>query len=310
MGAVSAQTTGGEDHGDLRALAERHGLRQIGVRPSIGTYLKQLWRFRQFAQYMATSRAYAQNQNSYLGQLWAIITPILNATVFVVIFGILLDASRGVDNVIAFIVIGVFLFRFFDRSVVAGGKSISEKLQIVRSLHFPRAVLPVAAVVTELTTLLPATAVMCVITYFSGFMPDYPPVHVTWQWLLLPVQVVIFGMFNLGCAFIMARIIAHAPDILNVVQFLLRFVMYGSGVLFPIERRFAENVPESMHWLTPVLEYQPVALALDLGRQALTDEPTIPLDWHKWLLMLGWAVLFLVVGFLYFWQGEETYGRE
>jgi teichoic acid transport system permease protein len=28
-----------------------------------------------------------------------------------------------------------------------------------------------------------------------------------------------------------------------------------------------------------------------------------------WMLAIGWAVLVLVVGFIYFWRGEEEYGR-
>ncbi|WP_345215598.1 ABC transporter permease [Georgenia halophila] len=302
---MSAGTPREDETGDLRALAERHGLRQIGVRPAVPAYLQQLWRFRQFTGYLAASRAYSQNQNSYLGQLWAILTPILNATVYVIIFGFMLRTDRGVENVIAFIVIGVFLFRFFERSVVAGGKSISEKLQLVRSLHFPRAVLPLAAVLTELTTLLPALGVMCVITLLSGLFPDYSVVPVTWEWLLLPVVVILFGMFNIGCAMIAARIVAAAPDILNVIQFVMRFVMYGSGVLFSIEHYL-----RAWPTIAAVMEYQPVALALDLGRQALTQEASIPLDPGKWLWMLGWGALFLAGGFIYFWQGEETYGRD
>ncbi|MFC7405055.1 ABC transporter permease [Georgenia alba] len=306
VGAVSAPAPRDDETGDLRALAERHGLKQIGIRPGLVEYLRQLWFFRQFAGYLASSRAYAQNQNSYLGQAWAILTPVLNAAVYVVIFGLVLRTSRGVENAVAFIVIGVFLFRFFDRSVVAGGRSISDRLNLVRSLHFPRAVMPISAVLTELSTLLPALVVMCVLTLASGLHPDYPMVPVTWEWLLLPVAVGLFGMFNVGCAFISARIVAAAPDVLNVIQFLLRFVFYGSGVIFPIGH-YVERMPAVVG---SVMEYQPAALALDLGRQALMDEPTIPLDPTKWLIMLGWGVLFLVGGFLYFWHGEERYGRE
>src|SRR5690625_5037224 len=155
----------------LAELAEKHGLRRISVRPPLREYLQQIWRFRQFTYFMSTSRAYAQNQNSYLGQLWAIITPILNALVYVIVFGLVLGTGRGLDNVVAFIVVGIFMFRFFQQSVIAGGKSVSERLQLVRSLHFPRAILPISAVITELTPLLPALAVMCGITLLSGFMP-------------------------------------------------------------------------------------------------------------------------------------------
>ncbi|MGC0273773.1 ABC transporter permease [Pseudactinotalea sp. Z1739] len=287
----------------LALLAQQSGLWQIGIRPRLVPYLGELWRFRQFIRVLARSRAYAENQNSYLGQLWAIVTPILNATVYVIVFGLILSTDRGVDNVIAFIVIGVFMFRFFERSVVAGGKSISEKLDLVRALHFPRAVLPIAAVATELATLIPSLLVMAAIILVTGFLPGYEFVSITPEWLLLPVIVILFSIFNAGCAMIAARIVAATPDIMNVIQFIMRFIFYGSGVLFSI----SHYAPAS---LLPAMNHQPVALFLSMTRQALTQEPTMPLDFSLYIWALGWAALFLIGGFLFFWRGEERYGRE
>lgn len=285
-------------------LAQRHGLWQISVRPSLSEYLSRLWRFRQFTSYLSTSRAYAENQKAYLGQLWAIITPILNALVYVIVFGLVLRTDRGLDNVIAFIVVGVFMFRFFQQSVQVGGKSISERLHLVRSLHFPRAVLPISAVLTELTTLLPAIVVMCGITLLSGLLPDYEMIPVTPEWLLLPVAVVLFSIFNAGCALVAARIVAQAPDVLNVIQFVMRFVMYGSGVLFSIDHYITQPT------LAAMMQYQPIAVYLNLARQSILEESSIPLNPELWLWGLGWAIFMLVVGFIYFWRAEERYGRD
>lgn len=292
---------------DLAALAREHGLERISTRPALGTYLKELWRFRHFTRYMATSRAYAQNQNNYLGQAWAVLTPILNAAVYVVIFGLVLRADRGVENGVAFIVIGVFLFRFFDRSVVSGGKSLADRQQLVRSLHFPRAVLPIAAVITELASLIPALVAMSGIVLLSGRLEGFAPITIGPEWLLLPVVVLIFAVFNVGVALIAARIIAAAPDLLQIIQFALRFAMYGSGVIFPVTHYVEDfDIPA----LTLIVDYQPIAVMLNIGRQILMDEPNIPPDPLKWFIALGWALFFLVIGFLYFWRAEERYGRE
>lgn len=298
----SSATTPGS--GDLQNMARLHGLWPISVRPPIGTYIKQLWRFRQFTYYMSTSRAYAQNQNSYLGQLWAVITPTLNALVYVVIFGLVLGTGRGLENVVAFIVSGIFMFRFFQQSVLVGGKSVSERLQLVRSLHFPRAILPVSAVITELTTLAPAILVMCGITLLSGLLPGYPMVPITLSWLLLPFAVALFTIFNAGIAMIASRIIAITPDVANVIQFFMRFVMYGSGVLFSIDHYITEPA------IAAPLQHLPVAVYIGLARQSILNEPSIPFEPSLWIWGVGWAAVALVGGFVYFWRGEERYGRD
>lgn len=295
------------------ALAEQYGLRRLNVRPPLGEYIKDLAGRWPFIRVLATSTAYAKNQSNYLGQLWAVLNPILNAAVYVLIFGILLGVSRDVDNSIAFIVIGVFIFRFIEASVTGGAKSISGKTQLLRSLHFPRAVLPMSTVLSLLATLVPALVVMCIIVLLSGLIPDYQMMRVTWWWLLLPAAVALLWIFNTGLAFIMARVVATTPDLDNVIGFVMRVVMYGSGVIFPLSgylQRMQGISEAARDVLGVVLEYQPVAVFLYLVRSCLTQEETIPQSGLMWALGAGWAVVVFVVGFIVFWRGEERYGRD
>lgn len=287
-----------------RDVAERYGLRRIGVRPPLRDYLHHMYERRQFVSVLATSKAYAQNQNTYLGQLWSVLNPILNALVYVIIFGLILGTSRGLDNVIAFIVVGTFMFRFFSQSVSAGAKSISGNINLVRSVQFPRAVLPSATVLSELASLVPALVVMCLITLLSGLVPNMSPVPVTWSWLLLPFAVALMWIFNTGCAFVVARLVAVTPDLNNVIPFLLRFVMYGSGVLFSIDHYITNPA------VSAVLQHQPIAVYLYITRASLLNEPSIPSDPAMWAWGVGWAVVVLVAGFVFFWRGEERYGRD
>ncbi|WP_241155515.1 ABC transporter permease [Brachybacterium sp. EE-P12] len=287
-----------------KAVADNH-LEQIGVRPPLGAYFREMWRYRPLVQTMAIAKAESDNQNTYLGQVWALISPTINALVYVLIFGFLLKVGReGIDNTIAFIVVGVFMFRFFERSVMAGAHSLQKNMNLVRSVQFPRAVLPTAGVLAELTVLGPALVVMCVIAYFSGFLPIAGRVTIDWYWLLLPVAVLLTWVFSTGCAFISARLVAQTPDIDNLLPHVIRILMYASGVIFSVDRFVSQF---SWGWL---MEYQPVAVYLYLVRSSILNETAYPPDAFMWLLGVIWAVLFSVVGFLFFWAGEERYGRD
>jgi teichoic acid transport system permease protein len=293
---------------DPRALEEAvtsNDLEQIGVRPHLGSYLRGLWAYRAFTQVLAVSKAEGENQNTYLGQIWTVITPIINASVYVLIFGFLLRVGReGISNTIAFIVVGVFMFRFFERSTMAGAHSLQKNMNLVRSVHFPRAVLPIAGVLTELTILVPSLVVMCVISYLSGFLPTAGPVTIDAYWFLLLPAVMLLWMFSTGCAFIAARLVAMTPDIDNLLPHFMRILMYASGVIFSVDHYLSRF---SWGW---VMEYQPVAVYLYLVRSSILDEPAYPPDGTMWLLGVIWAVLFGLFGFLFFWAGEERYGRD
>jgi teichoic acid transport system permease protein len=294
------------------ALAEQYGLRPLNVRPPLGEYIKDVTRRWPFIRVLASSTAYAKNQNNYLGQLWAVLNPILNAAVYVLIFGVILSIDRGVNNTVAFIVIGIFMFRFIEASVTGGAKSISSKTQLLRSLHFPRAVLPMSSVLSQLATLVPALVVMCAIVLLTGLIPDYDPERVTWWWLLLPAAVTLLYIFNTGVAFMMARLVATTPDLENIIGFVMRLVMYASGVIFPISNYI--HTLELGGWRQTVVEaifdYQPVSVYLYLVRSTLLQEPTIPQSGLMWILGAVWAVVFFVIGFIVFWRAEERYGRD
>jgi teichoic acid transport system permease protein len=291
-------------------VASQYGLAKVGVRPSLGAYIRDVARHWAFARTLGTSTAYARNQNNYLGQMWAVLTPLLNAIVYILIFGILLDTNRGVENSIAFIVIGTFLFRFFEQCVKGGGQSIANRTNLIRSLQFPRAVLPLSNVLSYLATLLPALLVMCLMVLGSGLLPQYQAVPIRWTWLLLPVLVALLAVFNAGVAFMMARIVAITPDLDNLIAFFMRLMMYASGVIFPAVH-YAEEVSGTAGViLTDVLEYQPVAVYLYVARSCLMHEPGFQQSLTMWGFAVGWAVLFFVGGFIMFWRGEERYGRD
>jgi teichoic acid transport system permease protein len=295
------------------ALAKKYGLKPLNVRPPLGEYIRDVARRWPFIRVMASSTAYAKNQNNYLGQLWAVLNPILNAAVYVLIFGIILGVSRGVDNTVAFIVIGIFMFRFVEASVTGGAKSISGKSQLLRSLHFPRAVLPMSSVLSQLATLIPALVVMCGIVLLSGLLPGYESERVTWWWLLLPAAVTLLYIFNTGVAFMMARLVATTPDLDNVIGFVMRLVMYASGVIFPISN-YVHDKLDLGGWkqtaVELVFDYQPVSVYLYLVRSTLMSEETIQPDGTMWIMGGVWAVLFFVIGFIVFWRAEERYGRD
>ncbi len=280
---------------DPAELARQYGLTQMGVRPPLGEYLRQLWGRRHFITTLATSKAYARNQGSYLGQLWTVLTPLINAAVYFFVFGVLLGTRGGVENFPAFLVIGVFLYRFTTNSVTAGARCLSKNYSLVRSLHFPRAVLPASTTLTELATLTPALLVMVTIVLITGERPR-------WTWLLLPFAVAMHWLWNTGMAFIMARATSRIPDLTNLLPFVLRILMYVSGVFFSVDHYVGDGL------LGKVMTFQPLAVYLGLARSCLLEQ--FPIQPLMWWVGLGWAIAFLIAGFLLFWRAEETYGRD
>ncbi|RKN10570.1 ABC transporter permease [Streptomyces radicis] len=288
----------------LAELAARHGLSVSGARPSLPQYVRQLWGRRHFIVAFSQAKLTAQYSQAKLGQLWQVFTPLLNALVYFLIFGVLLGGRGGMDNseYIPFLVTGVFVFTFTQASVLAGVKSISGNLGLVRALHFPRASLPISFSLQQLQQLLFSMAILVVIVVSFGHMPSF-------AWLLVVPVLALQFVFNAGLAMVMARWGSSTPDLAQLMPFILRTWMYASGVMFPL-RHMVETRANWPSWVADVLSANPAAVYMDLVRYALIDgdyRDTIPAA--TGLYALGWALVVGIGGFLYFWKAEERYGR-
>lgn len=291
---------------EAEAFAGQAGLEEMGIRPALGRYIDSVWQRRAFIWYLSSSRAYSRNQGSYLGQAWAILRPVLDAGVYVIIFGFLFHGSApGIDNRAAFITIGTFTYTLFQTSVMSGLNSVPANISLIRSHRFPRVVVPLSTVMTELVLFGPIMVAMIVVAMITGLLPGMSPVYPTWSWLLLPFVAVLLAVFSAGVAMFFARLGARAPDIANAMPFVLTLGRYASGGMFLI----SAMVPDSL-WFKPILLHQPVAVYLELFRAAFGNESLIPMTTTLLLEGLGWAIVTFIIGFLYFWRAEETYGRD
>ncbi|WP_329207927.1 ABC transporter permease [Streptomyces sp. NBC_01696] len=301
-GGIALSSPPSADEGlSASQLAAKYGLTVSGARPGLFAYIRQLWGRRHFILAFSRAKLTAQYSQAKLGQLWQVATPLLNALVYFLIFGLILGTNRGMSQevFIPFLVTGVFVFTFTQSSVMAGVRSISGNIGLVRALHFPRASLPVSFSLQQLQQLLYSMIVLLAVAVGFGSYPSL-------SWLLIIPALAMQFLFNTGLALVMARLGSKTPDLAQLMPFVMRTWMYGSGVMFSIPVML-EGKPQ---WIADVLQYNPAAIYMDLVRFALIDGyGSENLPQHVWAVGLTWALVVGVVGFVYFWKAEERYGR-
>jgi teichoic acid transport system permease protein len=332
----------------LGDYARRHNLAAASARPSALKYLRSLWQRRQFISGFATASNVAMYSEARLGQLWQVLTPLLNAAVYFLIFGVLLGINRGVPGYIPFLVTGIFVFNFTQRSCLTASVVMRQNLPLIRALPFPRGCLPLGYVIIELQQLVLSFAVLFVIILAYGE-------PLTWYWLLIFPILALQTLFNVGCAFVLARWGAGFDDVSQLLPFIIRTWFYASGVIFSIQTTLA-LIPGKVLYNHPHLAYllqiNPAAIYITLIRNALLQDQRIsmpgyhaynavrcamygdPARFHipssvfqskviyysaychpvvsepaLWGFAVGWAVVAVIVGYFFFWQAETRYGR-
>jgi teichoic acid transport system permease protein len=303
-GPVSAEPTSAEIAAQTAAA---NGLVELGGRPPLRVYIKELWTRRYFAFELARSRFRAQNEADRLGAAWVILTPLINAAVYGFVFGILLPSKSRPPHFLPFLVVGVFTFAFFSGCFADGAKSIIGNRGLVRTLHFPRAVLPVASVLQKLLELSAMVVVMCVIVLLSG-----EPISL--RWLRIFPAFFLMALFCSGISFFAARLTIHIRDIAQLIPFITRLIFYVSGIFFAVGHKFSGRGN-----LTLLLQGNPLNVYITLIRDSILTRDRIvngqPADGiaaniHTWEMAAAWGVVLFVTGFIFFWRAEGLYGRD
>jgi teichoic acid transport system permease protein len=279
----------------LADYAREHGLKRVGARPALLEYLAEAWKRRDFAMTMARFNSEAANAKNRLGRWWTVLLPTVQALVYGLIFGVLMGSSRP-DNYIPFLFTGVFLFSFMSGAFGAGAGSVTGNLGLVRSLSFPRMLLPVQATIQQVFNLLPQM-VLLLLTWVVFAQP------ITFKWLLLIPITFLMIMFSTGLALVSARLTVHIQDLAKLIPFVIRIVFYTSGIFFNMEH-VLKNYPVALE----IEKYNPVYVFVSLARGAGVEgyEATA----FMWWAAIGWAVVTLALGIVFFWKAEERYGRE
>jgi teichoic acid transport system permease protein len=273
------------------------GLRPVLVTTSTGEYLRQMWGRRSFAVAMPLEEVRATHQDTLLGNVWHLINPLLSVAVFYLIFGVVFQASRDIDNYVLWLMIGVFAFGLTMRSVLAGATSISANLGLMRAMRFPRALLPVSTVIGRLLTFGFELAVLLVVALITGE-------GISRRLVVLPLIIVLHTALNLGGAFIAARLNDAYSDIQQVIPFIFQLLRYVSGVMFSVDQFLATDSEYPL--LGRLIALNPLVQILDLYRWALMGTTINPTRVVECAVISG---LLLVFGFRFFRANELSYGQ-
>lgn len=164
-----------------------------------------------------------------LGYLWSIARPLGLFGVLLAVFTQVFRAGSQVPHYPLMLLLGVVLFGFFQEATGIAVGSILAQESVVRKTQFPRAVIPLAVVLTSVFNLLLNLVVVFVFILAFGVGPR-------WTWLLVPVLLLALVAITAAVAVIVAALYPRFRDIGIIWTVLSTVLFYATPVLYPIER--------------------------------------------------------------------------
>ncbi|MDO5031016.1 ABC transporter permease [Corynebacterium sp.] len=275
-------------------LVDSSHLHPVFTRPGFISYIGLIWSRRHFILLDAKSRAFNTGNGTFLGKFWILLNPAFQVAVYALVFGVILKTTRGIDNFVGFLTIGVIYFGFFSKGLNGGVNLIQKSRSFLSTFSFPAASLVFSLNLRQfIDNLAPATVA---VIFALLLQPKDPPNFSIFG--LIPLYILI-SVFNIGLTFIVARATAFIPDLKSILNVFTRGLFFISGVFYSVER-FSSNTQ-----VEKIVEYNPIYTFLQCVRQIVLDGQLPSLA--TWTYLSVWTIGLSTIGILYFWQAENRY---
>lgn len=256
--------------------------------PPMRAYLRSLWKRRQFISEYSRSELRDQHYDSFFGQLWLVLNPLLLSAVYFLL--ILIIGGSSDSTRYAHLTSSLFLFYLVSNSLTGGVKSITTGQRLILNTAFPRIMLPLSAGIVALFRFLPTLAVFLVIRAVVGL---------SWSFELL-WAIPIFGitfLLGLGLAIFISCLNVYFRDISSFLPYLTRTLLYLSPILYE-----ASAMNEKLRLLQIVNPLFPI---LDSWSTVMVHAQ-VP-SWDQLALSFGWAAGVFLIGTYFFLSRERDF---
>jgi ABC-2 type transport system permease protein len=267
------------------------GKRSIHLLPFI--VISDLIRSRHLLHLLVKRDLNARYRRAYLGYAWAVLEPLLLAVVYTFIFTILVGSSDPMYAVK--IIIGIIGWTLFARSLTTSAKSLSTSINLFQFARVPKTVFATSGTLTN--ALLAVISLTSILPFF--FIYDLS--------ISIDLLLIFFWMFVLtftgwGLGLLIAPISCKIPDILNIVNFLVRAGFFLSPVMWTYDM-FSNRFGESWHAL--VAHLNPTVVPITKMRDALLGEPSSVPN-YAYAMCFGFALGSYILGSIVFERKAHT----
>jgi lipopolysaccharide transport system permease protein len=219
----------------------------------VTTYL-DLFRYRELFGSLFRRDLRAKYKGSVLGVLWSLAHPVLLMLVYLVVFSFLLQVQAvDYEHYWLFLLAGLPVWVFFATSLQAASRSLVENANLIRKVRFPRQLVPLSTVATQLVSF---GVMLAIVVAFSLV---YVPEARDTVWLALPLAALVVCLVA-GVALAVASLNALYRDVEHVVAALLLPWFFLTPVLYSLENvpgggnRLLVDLIHYANFLTPAVE--------------------------------------------------------
>jgi lipopolysaccharide transport system permease protein len=259
--------------------------------PTIRRTLSGLHRYRHLLRNLVLKDLKLKYRGSVVGFLWSLANPLLMGAVYTVAFSSILGIRS--EGFVFYLMLGLLAWTFFVSSTVMSTGAIVDNGGLVKSVWFPRAILPTATVLFNLTQyILSVLVILPAMLLYHRIAPEA-------TMLLFPVFVILQVLFTIGVALILATGAAFLRDVRHLVDIALAVLFWLTPIVYELEQ--VSSRLRHLIFLSPLTPYV-------LAYQEIFYYRRWP-DAAIWAATIGYAVAALGIGLWLIVRNEDGFAE-
>jgi lipopolysaccharide transport system permease protein len=189
---------------------------------------RELWQYRDLLLFFILRDFKVRYRQTILGFGWALLQPLLQLTIFTILFGRLLKIGAGNQPYVIFVLAGLIPWNFFANGINAANYAILNHAGLLRKIYFPRLLIPLSALGITLVDLL------LTLLIFAG-LALYYHLTITWQVLLFCPLFILLMLLTLGLGAYLSALGARYRDVRHVIPFFMQIWLFLTPVFYPLQ---------------------------------------------------------------------------
>jgi lipopolysaccharide transport system permease protein len=260
--------------------------------------LKELWEYRDLVFLFVRRDFVSVYKQTVLGPLWFFIQPIFTTLIYTVIFGKLAAISTDGINPVLFYLSGITCWNYFAECLTKTSNTFTSNASIFGKVYFPRLVLPLSIVVSNLLKFAIQFLLFSAFLMFFYFKGE--PLYLNSVALLLPVLVFLMAGLGLGFGILISSLTTKYRDFQFLVVFGVQLFMYATPVVYPMS--LAQEKLGKYSWL---VEYNPMAPIIEAMKYGFLGSGTF--EFSGLLYTFFFMLVVLTIGVIVFNKVEKNF---
>lgn len=262
--------------------------------------LKEVIAYRDLIFLFVRRNFVARYKQTILGPAWAIIQPLLTTVVFTLVFGNIAGLAPGGVPSFIFYLSGTILWTYFSSCLGTTANTFVANSGTMGKVYFPRLVMPISTVFSELISLAIQYSFMLIFLIF--YVITKQGVHPNWWVLMTPVIVLQLAMLALGFGIIISALTTKYRDLAMLVGFGTQLWMYASPIAYDMFSMSVFAPGGKWHALYMCNPVTPVVNLFRFGYLGIGS-----MEWKYYII--GWIITIVVlfIGVVLFSRVEKTF---